>query len=266
MQSVANPALEAQGTVELDDVLWKKAVNLSAAIAHYKITDPESQGHISRGMAIALNRAQFSHEEAGVWRVTGGTRPYHVDEKRCDCEDFVFKRAPNGRCKHRLAIWIARKAAKFAPADLDKTLEELVAEDEEQADKPPPLPPQTPMQEPPESNADDEQARKIPQQYVHWMHGKPHVLYVGLLDMAHERGLVRLEAGFIEVTAEGALAWARATFSDGRVFQDAADATRTNITNAVIAKHYPRMALTRAKARALRDALNIGLVSREEVE
>jgi hypothetical protein len=172
----------------------------------------------------------------------------------------------------------ATMSAAQGTVELDEVMwKKAIAEAEAQAAKPPPRPAQTPRQEPPtavpdrarslaQDDADDEQARKIPKKYVHWMHGKPHVLYIGLLDMAHERGLVTLEAGLIEVTAEGALAWARATFSDGRVFQDAADATLTNIANDIIAKHYPRMALTRAKARVLRDALNIGLVSKEEVE
>jgi len=268
MQSVANPALEAQGTVELDDVLWKKAVNLSAAIAHYKITDPESQGHISRGMAIALNRAQLSHEEAGVWRVTGGTKPYHVDEKRCDCEDFVFKRAPNGRCKHRLAIWIARKAAKFAPADLDKTLEELVAEDEEQVDKPPPRPVQT-------SGAQDEDTTAlltntgtvhVPRSQVEYIkdHAQPFIKYAGLLVLAHERGLLSIDADWTLNEEKLSLARATAVFRDGRVFKECGDSTPSNAPR--VGEAWRRMSLTRSKARCLRDALGINAVCVEEME
>ena len=62
-----------------------------------------------------------------------------------------------------------------------------------------------------------------------------------------------------------ALAAATATFADGRVFREAADATPGNI-NAKVRAHMPRMALTRAKARCLRDALGIGMCSVEEVE
>jgi hypothetical protein len=36
--------------------------------------------------------------------------------------------------------------------------------------------------------------------------------------------------------------------------------------NARIRPHFPRMSLTRAKARALRDALNISMVCVEELE
>lgn len=48
------------------------------------------------------------------------------------------------------------------------------------------------------------------------------------------------------------------------VFSEAADATPANVAPRVKA-HFPRMALTRAKARALRDALNMGMCSLEEL-
>jgi hypothetical protein len=86
-----------------------------------------------------------------------------------------------------------------------------------------------------------------------------------LLTLAHERGLASLKADFITVTAELALAHAVATFADGRTFEESADATPANV-NGKIRPHFPRMALTRAKARALRDALNIGMVAVEELE
>jgi hypothetical protein len=85
------------------------------------------------------------------------------------------------------------------------------------------------------------------------------------LAMAHERGLVSLKAEFMTVTAELALASATATFADGKTFTEAADATPKNV-NRQVAPHFPRCAITRAKARALRDALNISMIAIEEVE
>jgi hypothetical protein len=56
-----------------------------------------------------------------------------------------------------------------------------------------------------------------------------------------------------------------ATFQDGRVFEESGDATPGNV-NARIKPHFARMALTRAKARALRDALNLAMVAVEELD
>jgi hypothetical protein len=67
------------------------------------------------------------------------------------------------------------------------------------------------------------------------------------------------------VTPELALAEATATFADGRTFQECADSTPANVNPKVTAP-CPRMALTRAKARTLRDALNISLVAVEELD
>jgi hypothetical protein len=56
-----------------------------------------------------------------------------------------------------------------------------------------------------------------------------------------------------------------ATGVDGRTFAESGDATPANV-NAKIRAHFPRMALTRSKARCLRDALNISMVAIEELE
>ena len=83
--------------------------------------------------------------------------------------------------------------------------------------------------------------------------------------MAYERGLQNLSAHFISVDADLALAEATAEFKDGRVFMEYSDATPSNV-HPKVKPHFARMALTRAKARALRDALNISMCSVEELE
>jgi hypothetical protein len=83
--------------------------------------------------------------------------------------------------------------------------------------------------------------------------------------MAHAQGLTSLTAELLSVTPDLATARATATFTDGRVFAEAADATPDNV-NAGVKKHFARCALTRAKSRALRDALNIAMVALEEVD
>ena len=100
--------------------------------------------------------------------------------------------------------------------------------------------------------------------WVKRIHGREFITYEGLLALAHEKGLQELAAEFISVTSDLALAQSRAVFADGRKFWDASDATPNNVHELVKA-HFPRVALTRAKARCLRDALNIGMVSVEEL-
>jgi hypothetical protein len=104
----------------------------------------------------------------------------------------------------------------------------------------------------------------IPQQHLVLIQGKPFVKFAGLLQMAHERGLVALTADWTFNDAELSLAHAVATFQDGRRFEESGDATPAN-TNRKVAVHFRRVALTRAKARVLRDALGIDLVAVEEL-
>jgi hypothetical protein len=108
------------------------------------------------------------------------------------------------------------------------------------------------------------EVQEIPAQYIQLIDGKPFVKYAGLLALAHARGLQQLDARFTRVSDTLAVAHATATFSDGRCFTEAGDATPENVGRQV-RPHFARLALTRAKARCLRDALNIGLCAVEEL-
>jgi hypothetical protein len=98
--------------------------------------------------------------------------------------------------------------------------------------------------------------------------GKDFVTYAGLLDLAHQMGLARLEVEEIQFpTKENnheAIVKATAETISGRLFVDIGDANHSN-TNKLIAQHVIRMASTRAKARVLRDLTNIGMTAIEEL-
>jgi len=97
--------------------------------------------------------------------------------------------------------------------------------------------------------------------------GKEFVLYAGLLDDAHDKGLVSLETEALQVGADFALFKATATLvQDGvkKVFIGHGDASPANIAPAMVPSLI-RLAETRAKARALRDAVNVGVTAFEEL-
>src|SRR5262249_2986450 len=154
----------------------------------------------------------------------------------CDCRDY--EHAPESWCKHRLAHAIAKRAYPLAKANLD-------AASNSQAT---PAQPAAPV----------ETLQGVPPQHVVLIQGKPFVKFAGLLQMAHERGLVSLTADWPYNDSALSLAHAIATFQDGRSFEEAGDATPDNVTRKV-APHFRRVALTRAKARVLRDALGVDL-------
>lgn len=103
--------------------------------------------------------------------------------------------------------------------------------------------------------------------------GKQFVLFAGLLNEAHERGLKGIETELLDyrlpkskkVDEESfAVVKATVTMEDGRTFQGIGDATGASV-GGMIYVHLLRMAETRAKARALRDAINVGMTSLEEL-
>ncbi len=104
--------------------------------------------------------------------------------------------------------------------------------------------------------------------------GKRMVLFAGLLEEAHERFdkgfAIKTEIVQIPAEANDNVAVVKAEFegldSNGKVTKtsDVGDASPANVSRN-IAPHVLRMASTRAKARALRDAINVGVTAMEEL-
>jgi hypothetical protein len=98
--------------------------------------------------------------------------------------------------------------------------------------------------------------------------GKQYVLFAGLLDEAHSRGLGSIDTELVQAPTEAngqvAICKARVEMEDGRTFSGIGDASPENVGRNIV-PHIIRMAETRAKARALRDAVNVGATALEEL-
>ncbi|MDI6916475.1 MAG: hypothetical protein QMC80_01610 [Thermoplasmatales archaeon] len=97
---------------------------------------------------------------------------------------------------------------------------------------------------------------------------KEFVTYPGLLSLAHKKGLRRIDVSVVQLPDKEnsflAVVEATAEFEHG-IFADVGDASPDSV-DPHLQPHILRMASTRAKARALRDALNIGVASVEELK
>lgn len=112
---------------------------------------------------------------------------------------------------------------------------------------------------------------KIRNELITVLHGNPYVTYAGLLDAAHREGLVKITTTLIQVptkdNGETAIVSAAVTMSGesgDRTFTGIGDANTKNV-KPIVVMHLIRLAETRAKARALRDAINIGVAAVEEL-
>ncbi len=177
---------------------------------------------------------------------------YLVADGTCECKDFP--KAPSGWCKHRIAAGLMKRAVGRA----DALLSGEVVEDE-----PEPMPTPDPEPEPPASASLPSTTLCIPSQYIVVIQGRNFVTFAGLLALAHQRGLTSLTADWTYNDPALSLAHATAVFPHG-TFTECGDASPDNVTKKV-SPHFRRVALTRAKARCLRDALNVDMVSLEEL-
>ena len=101
--------------------------------------------------------------------------------------------------------------------------------------------------------------------------GKTFCLYAGLLSLAHEQGLKSITTELVQIPNENnnrvAICTAKVTLErEGtlREFHGIGDAAPNNVAPAM-QTCLIRLAETRAKARALRDAVNIGMAALEEL-
>jgi hypothetical protein len=192
---------------------------------------PEAvNGRLESAVKLVLAGDVFFHDdgtvEVGSFEDPGLT--YTLEGDTCTCQDWHYGQAPDGYCKHRIAMFIAKRVQQQLPA---------------------------PVPEPSSS---------IDPRYLTTISGRPFVRFDGLLALAHERGLVELSTTVVSVTPDFAVCQAVARFQDGLVVTDIGDATPQNVKKH-LAPHFVRLAATRASARALRHGLNISEVAVEEL-
>ena len=156
------------------------------------------------------------------------------DDISCTCGDFARnQKDPKFRCKHLLAVLAC------TTGDIQKA--EIL----------------------------ERKKPKLDERFIKRIEGQEFVTYRGLLDLAHQKGLLKMEVIPVQYPCaennQFAICKAIAESSTGELFTDVGDASPMNC-NAKVAKHVLRMASTRAKARALRDMTNIGMTCLEELE
>ena len=236
---------------------WRAAVAEIAEKA--KATLPDCAGRVDRAVQMVLNHDVELLEDgkARVCSQSNGQVVYPVVNGACTCKDYA--KAPSHWCKHRIAAGLYKRATALVQRQLAQPNGTSNGQAERRAPGP-----HAHVPGPVQAEAPAETALGVPAQYVVLIQGKPFVKFAGLLTMAHERGLVALTAAWTYNDAELSLAHAVATFQDGRRFEESGDASPGNVTR-LVAVHFRRVALTRAKARVLRDALGVDLVAVEEL-
>jgi hypothetical protein len=112
-----------------------------------------------------------------------------------------------------------------------------------------------------------ELTKEFRERFIKTLQGRDYVLYGGLLELARQRGLKRINTKVIQIPSMDngmyGVVEAEVETEDG-VFKEVGDASPESV-NRAIQPHLLRMAATRAKARAMRDAVGIDMVALEEL-
>jgi hypothetical protein len=109
---------------------------------------------------------------------------------------------------------------------------------------------------------------KLNEKFIISIEGKDFVQYAGLLDLAHQKGLLKIEVEPLQFpTKENdhfAICKAVVLSKSGEIYSDVGDANPQNC-NSKVSRHLLRMSSTRAIGRALRSMTNIGMTCLEEL-
>jgi predicted nucleic acid-binding Zn finger protein len=163
---------------------------------------------------------------------------YHVEDSHdhmsCTCGDYArnVKTDPTFMCKHILAVINATEA------DLEQA--ELM----------------------------EKKKPRLDERFITTIEGHEFVKYPGLLDLGHQKGIMKIEVDPIQIPSKEndnmAICKALIVSKTGEEFSDIGDANPSNCSSRVV-KHLLRMASTRSIARALRSYTNIGMTCLEEL-
>jgi predicted nucleic acid-binding Zn finger protein len=163
---------------------------------------------------------------------------YHVEDSHdhmsCTCGDYArnVKTDATFMCKHILAVINATEA------DLEQA--ELMEKKKPRHDE----------------------------RFITTIEGHEFVKYPGLLDLGHQKGIMKIEVDPIQIPSKEndnmAICKALIVSKTGEEFSDIGDANPSNCSSRVV-KHLLRMASTRSIARALRSYTNIGMTCLEEL-
>jgi hypothetical protein len=244
----------------------QQALDMAEVLARNYFQGDTYAQRLSCAVALVKHGQVLETDTPHTWSVASTTRPgtEHRVDGTCDCEDAQY-RAPNGYCKHVIAVLLARKVLKLMQTPVPDLEASTVS-----ADEAAPTPVLDADGWPPEETltADAEplgaKKRQVPKRFLQTIHGTRCITFIGLLQMAHEDGLVELRERWTHNAENLSLAHAVAIFADGRRFEGCGDSTQES--GARVGMHWRRLALTRGKARALRDALGIDACSVEEME
>ena len=114
----------------------------------------------------------------------------------------------------------------------------------------------------------DKKKPRLDERFITEIEGREFVKYPGLLDLGHQKGILKIEVDPLQIPSKEndnfAICKALVVSKTGEEFSDIGDASPANCSSRVV-KHLLRMASTRAVARALRNFTNIGMTCLEEL-
>jgi hypothetical protein len=220
--------------------------------AQKQMTTPICEVELQRDGGVERYQLRYDHKQGG-WHIKNNGHLYLVNTDGCTCSETK-------PCEHQAALLRllydvpveAQRVHDYDFIKLKHPVEGFKTHQESQ----------------------ERAVMSVPKEFVIERQGKEFVLYAGLLDLAHRAGLRSITTELVQIPTEANknVAIVRAVVrmtgnkeGEERIFTGLGDADPTNVASAM-RTCLLRLAETRAKARALRDAVNIGVAALEELD